>query len=159
MTEIGISHGQSLQVWHDYFTNAHIWGVDIQVGVIKAARRMFREHPRVHILRAYSKAGQSQVPALGLEPAASSKWISFLQRIVLSVWPAFGHSPPPRGAVASGRLLSGNCHVGWSIDSLFDRQEPESMDVVIDDGDHYPPSMDRTLVACFVDKNSTASLF
>ena len=27
-TEIGIAAGQSLQMWYDFFPNAHIWGVD-----------------------------------------------------------------------------------------------------------------------------------
>ncbi len=31
MTEIGIAAGQSLQVWHDYFPNAHIYGIDISI--------------------------------------------------------------------------------------------------------------------------------
>ena len=29
MTEIGVSSGQSIQVWHEYFHSATTWGVDI----------------------------------------------------------------------------------------------------------------------------------
>ena len=72
ITEIGLAQGQSLQasrkyvgaergsaawhsqsaplvaqVWHDYFENAQIWGVDIHMGVIKHARKLFRDQPRV----------------------------------------------------------------------------------------------------------------
>ena len=87
ITEIGVALGQSLQVWHDYFEKAHVWGVDIHPLVIKRARRMFAEKPRVHILRANSKS--NDVAHLGISPA--------------------------------------------------------SMDIIIDDGDHYPPVMEKTL--------------
>ena len=60
----GVALGQSLQVWHDYFEHANVWGVDIHPLVIKRARRMFAEKPRVHILRANSKS--NDVKHLGL---------------------------------------------------------------------------------------------
>lgn len=88
ITEIGIALGQSLQVWHEYFPNAHVWGVDIHPLVIKRARRMFSGWPRVHVLRANSKS-LKDVSLLGLDRA--------------------------------------------------------SMDIIIDDGDHYPPVMEKTL--------------
>jgi SAM-dependent methyltransferase len=88
ITEIGVALGQSLQVWHDFFERANVWGVDIHPGVIKRARRMFAEKPRVHILRANSRS-VNDVSLLGLSPA--------------------------------------------------------SMDIIIDDGDHYPPVMEKTL--------------
>ena len=28
VTEVGVAHGQSLRMWHDYFANAVVWGVD-----------------------------------------------------------------------------------------------------------------------------------
>lgn len=56
-------------MWHDYFGTANIWGVDIHMGVIKNARRMFRRHPRVHILHASSKSGYA-VAKLGLDRAS-----------------------------------------------------------------------------------------
>ena len=28
VTEIGIASGQSLQMWIDYFSEAHVWGID-----------------------------------------------------------------------------------------------------------------------------------
>jgi len=87
ITEIGVALGQSLQVWHDYFERANVWGVDIHPAVIKRARRMFADKPRVHILRANSKSND--------------------------------HS-----------------HLGLTAGS---------MDIVIDDGDHYPPVMEKTL--------------
>ena len=77
-----------LQVWHDYFESAHIWGVDIHKGVINHAREMFKLHPRVHILHASSK-DPNNVAGLGLNP--------------------------------------------------------NTMDVIIDDGDHFPPVMEKTL--------------
>ena len=88
LTEVGIALGQSLQVWHDYFEHAHVWGVDIHPKVISRARRMFAEKPRVHILHANSKS-EEQVKQLALTPL--------------------------------------------------------SMDIIIDDGDHYPPVMEKTL--------------
>lgn len=88
ITEIGIALGQSLQVWHDYFEHANVWGVDIHPKVISRARRQFADKPRVHILRANSK-NPDQVAQLGLAE--------------------------------------------------------KSMDIIIDDGDHYPPVMEKTL--------------
>ena len=88
VTEIGLAQGQSLQVWHDYFSAAHIWGVDIHPGVIGHARSLFKGDPRVHILMANSRS--QAITKLGL--------------------------------------------------SL------ESMDVIIDDGDHYPVVMQKTLI-------------
>ena len=40
VTEIGIALGQGLQVWHDYFVNAQIWGVDVQISCVKHARKV-----------------------------------------------------------------------------------------------------------------------
>ena len=87
ITEIGVALGQSLQVWHDFFPQANVWGVDIHPGVIKRARRMFADQPRVHILHANSKS--NAVFSLGLAE--------------------------------------------------------KSMDIIIDDGDHFPPVMEKTL--------------
>jgi len=64
-----------------------VWGVDIHPAVLKRARRMFADKPRVHILKANSKS--NDVFHLNLAPA--------------------------------------------------------SMDIIIDDGDHYPPVMEKTL--------------
>lgn len=88
VTEIGLAQGQSLQVWHDYFAQAHIWGVDIHPAVIGHARALFKGDPRMHILMANSRS--QAITRLGL--------------------------------------------------SL------ESMDVIIDDGDHYPVVMQKTLI-------------
>ena len=70
ITEIGVALGQSIQVWHDYFEQAHVWGVDIHPAVIKRARRMFVQRPRVHILRANSKS--NDVSLLGLAEGSSA---------------------------------------------------------------------------------------
>lgn len=69
ITEIGVALGQSLQVWHDYFENANVYGVDIHWGVIKRARKMFIEKPRVHIMHANSKS--NSVSQLGLTEGSS----------------------------------------------------------------------------------------
>lgn len=69
ITEIGVAQGQSLQVWHDYFEKAHIWGVDIHRGVINHAREMFQLQPRVHLLHASSKSPNA-VALLGLRLAS-----------------------------------------------------------------------------------------
>ena len=89
MTEIGLAQGQSLQVWHDYFPNAHIWGVDIHKGVIKHAVDLFKGDPRMHFLLANSRSQQS---------------------------------------ISKFRLAN------------------KSMDIIIDDGDHYPVVMQKTLI-------------
>jgi len=87
ITEIGVALGQSLQMWHDYFDKAQVWGVDIHPLVIKHARKLFASKPRVHILHANSKSNSA---------------------------------------------------------NRLDLAE-NSMDIIIDDGDHYPPVMEKTL--------------
>jgi len=88
VTEIGLAQGQSLQVWHDYFHSAQIWGIDIMPSVIGSVQTLFAGVPRVQTFLANSKNAE-KVRRLGL---------------------------------AAG-----------------------SMDVIIDDGDHYPPVMEKTL--------------
>ena len=51
VTEIGIANGQSLQVWHDYFAHAHIWGFDVVRDKVRAAKQLFSGAPRVHLFR------------------------------------------------------------------------------------------------------------
>ena len=48
VTEIGVASGVSLQVWNDYFPQAHIWGIDIKL-IGKAIARA-RPLERVHLL-------------------------------------------------------------------------------------------------------------
>ena len=88
VTEIGIANGQSLQVWHDYFAHAHIWGFDVVRDKVRAAKQLFSGAPRMHL---------------------------------------FASSSTSARAMHNTGLAMG------------------SMDVVIDDGDHYAGSMDKTL--------------
>jgi len=53
MTEIGVLFGRSLPVWHAYFPNAQIWGLDYQVH--SGARMAARGLERVHVLKANSQ--------------------------------------------------------------------------------------------------------
>ena len=90
VTEIGLAQGQSLQVWHDYFRGARIWGIDIVPDVIKGVRRIFGpDSQRVQAFLANSK-NPEKVARLGFAPL--------------------------------------------------------SMDIIIDDGDHFPPAMEKTLL-------------
>ena len=66
VTEIGIMSGQSMQLWHDYFPRATVWGADNWI------RSTVREHlkplaPRVHLLGTDSQS-PGKVAALKLAP-------------------------------------------------------------------------------------------
>ena len=87
ITEIGLAQGQSLQVWHDFFPQAQIWGLDIVPAVIAGAKELFASAPRVQTFRANSKSA-AEVSRIGLSLG--------------------------------------------------------SMDVIIDDGDHFPPGAHRS---------------
>ena len=86
--QVPAANGQSLQVWHDYFAHAHIWGFDVVRDKVRAAKQLFSGAPRMHL---------------------------------------FASSSTSARAMHNTGLAMG------------------SMDVVIDDGDHYAGSMDKTL--------------
>lgn len=90
LTEVGLLFGNSLPVWHGYFPNAKIWGLDIA--------------PSQRALATAQRLG-SRVKIM---PPANSQDPATLSRLGLT-----------KG----------------------------SMDIVIDDGDHRPAGMMRTLVA------------
>lgn len=86
VTEIGVSAGQSMLMWHDYFTNATIHGVDIVL--YQSVKKVMASLPRAKLYRLGS-TNMRKLERLGLTPA--------------------------------------------------------SMDVVLDDGDHFPLSQMQTL--------------
>ena len=49
LTEIGVSTGQSVAMWSDYFENAHIWGFDPLLKHNSPVVNHFRSQPRVHL--------------------------------------------------------------------------------------------------------------
>jgi len=52
LTEIGIFTGASVQVWHDFFPRARIFGMDLNLGLVHpASRRMLQALPRVTLLQ------------------------------------------------------------------------------------------------------------
>ena len=53
----------------DYFAHAHIWGLDIVPAVIKGAKELFAEAPRVHVYRANSRSAD-EVRHIGLTPGS-----------------------------------------------------------------------------------------
>ena len=56
VTEVGIATGQSLQMWHDYFDQAHIWGIDSRIQRVAGAVLTLPEWAdRVHILKGDSR--------------------------------------------------------------------------------------------------------
>ena len=90
VTEIGVAAGQSLQMWHDFFPRAQLWGLDLKSGAcFERCPSKFAGHPRVH-LRWGNSCKKPHVDRLGFAP--------------------------------------------------------ESMDLVLDDGDHFPLSNEITLV-------------
>ena len=50
MTEVGVAHGLSLEVWHSYMPNAQIYGLDKAISPI--VRKRLRRLPRLHLLTA-----------------------------------------------------------------------------------------------------------
>ena len=66
LTEIGIFTGASVQVWHDFFPRARIFGMDLNLGLMHpASRRMLQALPRVTLLQ-----GSAQRYAVaGLNPS------------------------------------------------------------------------------------------
>ena len=63
-----MAQGQSLQVWHDYFSEARIWGLDIHPAVIRGATRLFAASTqRVQVFKANSKS-PDEVPAASVRP-------------------------------------------------------------------------------------------
>ena len=164
ITEIGLAQGQSLQasrkyvgaergsaawhsqsaplvaqVWHDYFENAQIWGVDIHMGVIKHARKLFRDQPRVHVLHASSKNPEN-VAGLGLTPAT----MDIVRRASLH-WTDPRHSArgllPACDSFSVRRLL--RCVLQGPLHASPRFRHRRSQ--VVDDGDHFPPVMEKTL--------------
>ena len=68
--ELGVATGQSLKVWHDYFSGAAIYGIDVfnGGGVEQNEKRVWNElanFNRVHLFRANSQQ-ENSVTALGL---------------------------------------------------------------------------------------------
>ena len=47
VTEIGIASGQSLQMWIDYFSEAHVWGIDHHVH--NTVKHQFENNPRASV--------------------------------------------------------------------------------------------------------------
>ena len=91
VTEVGISMGQSLQMWHDFFSRAHIWGIESRI------------HSSVHSI------------------FSARHWVE-------------------RVHVLKGDSRSA---AGMAALSLAD----ESMDVIIDDGNHAAKAIELTLLA------------
>lgn len=54
--EIGVSDGGSIAMWHEFFPNAEIYGVDVTMNGSPVIKQL-KEEPRVHLLKgdAYSK--------------------------------------------------------------------------------------------------------
>ena len=66
-TEIGVSAGQSLLVWHDFFFNAHIFGVDIRI--FRSAKSIAAKLPRC-TLHQLGSANAAKLERLGLARAS-----------------------------------------------------------------------------------------
>ena len=51
ITEIGIATGQSMWLWNDYFSEAHVWGIDVNPHQLEHQIPAFKgSAPRVHLL-------------------------------------------------------------------------------------------------------------
>merc|ERR1712087_551812 len=95
ITEVGVATGQSLQVWHDYFPRAHIWGLDLKTK--KTVREVLHSPPwapRMHILEGSSQA-RKDIIRVGLANDSMDIIIddgehTFAgnQRTLLALWPA-----------------------------------------------------------------------
>ena len=52
--QVPAANGQSLQVRHDYFAHAHIWGFDVVRDKVRAAKQLFPGAPRMHLFASSS---------------------------------------------------------------------------------------------------------
>lgn len=70
VTELGVMSGQSMKVWHEYFPNASVFGLDVflyfDLARVQAALAPFK---RVRLFRADSRR-ESDVLPLGLAPGS-----------------------------------------------------------------------------------------
>jgi len=88
---------------------------------------MFAEKPRVHILRANSKS--NDVQHLGLADASSTRTVSRIRLPLPTSYPL----RPSFGMANDSSLIT-----HYESPNL-------AVDIIIDDGDHYPPVMEKTL--------------
>jgi hypothetical protein len=94
ITEIGIASGQSLWLWNDYFSQAHIWGIDIAPNQLRVQRPAFTANaPRVHLLLG-DVTNPSEVGSFGFSPESMDVIIDDgphssgpNERILVSMWP------------------------------------------------------------------------
>ena len=47
VAELGVATGQSLQMWHDYFSNARVWGFDVKIH--NTVRRVISSNKRISL--------------------------------------------------------------------------------------------------------------
>ena len=74
VTEIGIATGQSLRMWADYFSNAHVWGMDHNVH--NTVRKHLTRDSRVHVKVANAYAFDGKV-------AESMHWVNESMDIII----------------------------------------------------------------------------
>lgn len=63
ITELGVAAGQSLLMWHAYFPNADVWGIDPTISLSQGVRAL--QHRRIHIIQGDAYDGTPPA-ALGL---------------------------------------------------------------------------------------------
>lgn len=92
MTEIGIGHGLSLEVWHSYFPNAQIHGLDLAISPM--VRRRLQHLPRIHLSVA-DATNCTAVRALDWRPQSMDliiddgpHWAEANEGLLLCMWPA-----------------------------------------------------------------------
>lgn len=87
--EVGMGNGGSTMVWHDFFTEASIYGVDQSLSRV---RNYLRGLPRIHLLQANPL--QAEVAELGLSPGSmdivfesAGLGLTGQERILPRLWP------------------------------------------------------------------------
>lgn len=91
VTEVGAKTGQSLQLWHAYFPNALIYGLDIVI--TRPALHRVSKLPRARLIKANSQSQQA-VSMLPMAPGTQDVIIddgdhsaNGTQRTLLAMWP------------------------------------------------------------------------
>lgn len=91
ITEVGIASGQSLWMWHEYFSLATVWGLDLRVSA--RLREVFGSMNRVHLLTCdatspealaavgFANESMDIIVDDGLHEADAN------QRVLLNMWP------------------------------------------------------------------------
>lgn len=92
MTEVGVAHGLSLEVWSSYFPQAEIYGVDVAIS--QAVRKRLRHLTRIHLRQADATnctavSQHTWLPnSMDLIIDDGPHWAEANEALLMCLWPA-----------------------------------------------------------------------